>query len=105
MRWVYRLFLIQGPAQAPIAPFRMEKVKMGERQRRSDIDTANAVARGVNIFRVRNHLLARHYMEYKQVPQLVIRRVLDEDGPRRAPNADQAVSEAIAPSTRTKGRD
>jgi hypothetical protein len=75
---------------------------MGERQRRSDIDTANAVARGVNIFAVRNHSLARHYMEYKQVPPRVIRRVLDEGAPRRAQNADQAVSEAIAPSAGTQ---
>jgi hypothetical protein len=74
---------------------------MSERQRRADIGTANAVARGVNIFAVRNRSLAQNYMEYKQVPPLVIRRILDNASPRRAPSADQAISEAIIPSSRT----
>ena len=78
---------------------------MSERQRRSDIATANAVARGVNIFTVRNRALAQNYMEYKQVPPVVIRRVLDDLAPRRAPNADQVVSEAIVPTSRTRDGD
>lgn len=78
---------------------------MSERQRRSDIGTANAVARGVNIFAVRNRSLAQNYMEYKRVPLVVIRRVLDNGAPRRAQSADQAVSEAIVPASRTPGSD
>lgn len=70
---------------------------MSERQRRSDIDTANAVTRGVYILEVRNRSLARNYMEHKRVPQHVIRRVLDEPASRRSPSPEQAVSEAIVP--------
>lgn len=73
---------------------------MSERQRRSDIGTANAVARGINIEGVRNRSLARNYMEYKRVPPGVIARVLDNPSARRRPDAGQVVSEAITPSTR-----
>lgn len=73
-------------------------MKTSERQRRSDIGTAKAVARGVNILAVRNRALAQHYMEYKRVPPGVITRVLDYPLSRRTPSAEQAVSEAITPS-------
>lgn len=76
---------------------------MSERQRRSDLDTSNAVTRGINILAVRNRSLARNYMEYKRVPSHVIRRVLDEPSQRRAPSAEQAVSEAIVPASPTPG--
>jgi hypothetical protein len=71
---------------------------MSERQKRTDIGTANAVARGINILAVRNRAVARHYMEYNHVPGTVIGRVLDNPAARRAPSAEQAVSEAITPS-------
>jgi hypothetical protein len=71
---------------------------MGERQRRSDIGTAKAVARGVNILAVRNRALAQNYMEYKRVPSAVITRVLDDPSARRLPSTDQLISEAITPS-------
>jgi len=71
---------------------------MNERQRRSDIGTAKAVARGVNIESVRNRALAQKYMEYRRVPADVITRVLDQPLLRRAPSTDQLVSEAITPS-------
>jgi hypothetical protein len=71
---------------------------MNERQRRSDIGTAKAVARGVNIESVRNRALAQKYMEYRRVPSGVIARVLDKPLLRRAPSTDQLVSEAITPS-------
>lgn len=71
---------------------------MNARQRRSDTETANAVARGLNILPVRGHLLARRYMEYKRVPGAVIARVLAHPGQRRPPSAEQTVSEAITPS-------
>jgi hypothetical protein len=71
---------------------------MNERQRRSDIGTAKAVARGVNIESVRNRALAQKYMEYRRVPPGVITRVLDQPLLRRAPSSDQLVSEAITPS-------
>jgi hypothetical protein len=74
-------------------------MNMGERQRRSDIGTANAVARGVNISAVRNRSLAQNYMEYKLVPSVVITRVLEVGARRRPPSANQAVSEAIVPSS------
>lgn len=74
-----------------------------ERQRRSDSDTANAVMRGVNILAVRNRSLARKYMQYKQVPAHVIERVLDQPEARRAPSAEQAISEAIVPSPTQEG--
>lgn len=72
---------------------------MNDRQRRSDTGTAKAVARGVNIQLVRNRALAQNYMEYRRVPSGVIARVLDWPLLRRAPNADQLVSEAITPSS------
>ena len=72
---------------------------MIERQRRSDICTAKAVARGVNILSVRNRSLAQKYMEYRRVPSGVITRVLDKPLLRRAPSTDQLVSEAITPSS------
>jgi len=71
---------------------------MNERQRRSDIGTAKAVARGVNIESVRNRALAQKYMEYRRVPPDVIARVLDKPLLRRAPSTDELVSEAITPS-------
>jgi len=71
---------------------------MNERQRRFDIGTAKAVARGVNIQSVRNRALAQKYMEYRRVPSGVIARVLDEPLLRRAPSTDQLISEAITPS-------
>jgi hypothetical protein len=74
---------------------------MNERQRRFDIATAKAVARGVNILSVRNRALAQKYMEYRRVPSGVIARVLDEPLLRRAPSSDQLVSEAITPSQPT----
>jgi hypothetical protein len=74
---------------------------MSERQRRSDIDTANAVTRGLNILAVRNRSLAQHYMEYKHVPPDVITRVLNTPSSRRAPSAEQVVSEAITPAPRS----
>ena len=76
---------------------------MGERQRRTDIGTANAVTRGVNILTVRNRSLAQNYMEYKLVPPVVIRRVLEVGAARRAPSPEQAVSEAISPSPKMDG--
>jgi len=72
---------------------------MSERQRRSDIGTANAVTRGVNILAVRNRSLAQNYMEYKHVPPGVITRVLDDPSSRRTPRAEQVISEAIIPSS------
>lgn len=72
---------------------------MNERQRRSDVGTANAVARGVNILAVRNRRLAQNYMEYKRVPSGVITRVLDDPALRRTPTAEQTISEAITPSS------
>jgi hypothetical protein len=71
---------------------------MNERQRRSDVLTANAVARGLNILAVRNQSLAQHYMEYKGVPGHVISRVLHMPASRRQPSAGQVISEAITPS-------
>jgi hypothetical protein len=71
---------------------------MSKRQRRVDIDTANAVARGVNILGVRGADIAQHYMRHKGVPDTVIQRVLDECAARRRPTPEQAVSEAIMPS-------
>ena len=71
---------------------------MIERQRRSDICTAKAVARGLNILLVRNRSLVQKYMEYRHVPAGVITRVLDKPLLRRAPSTDQLVSEAITPS-------
>ncbi|SFG08178.1 hypothetical protein SAMN05518865_10851 [Duganella sp. CF458] len=72
-------------------------MKVIERQRRFDIGTAKAVARGVNILSVRNRSLAQNYMEYRSVPAGVITRVLDRPLSRRPPTHDQSVSEAITP--------
>jgi len=69
-----------------------------KRQRRANVTTANAVARGLNILSVRNANLARRYMEHKQVPNLVIARVLAEPTLRRRESAEQSHSEAIKPS-------
>lgn len=71
---------------------------MSERQKRTDIDTANVVTRGVNILAVRNRSLAQNYMECKDVPACVVQRVLDQPGSRRAPSAAQVISEALTPS-------
>lgn len=71
---------------------------MSERQKRSDIGTANVVMRGINILTVRNCFLAQNYMELKNVPPGVIGRVLDSPASRRAPSAEQVISEAITPS-------
>ena len=67
------------------------------RQRRSDETTANAVARGLNILAVRDAVQARRYMEYKDVPQDVIERVLRQPSRCRKPSPEQIVSEAITP--------
>jgi hypothetical protein len=72
--------------------------KMNERQRRTDIDTANVVTRAINILAVRNRSLAQNYMECKDVPARVVQRVLDQPGSRRAPSAAQVISEALTPS-------
>lgn len=79
------------------------KMEIIERQRRSDIGTAKAVARGINILSVRNRSLAQKYMEFRHVPSRVISRVLDHPLLRRAPSTDQMVSEAITPSPRQAG--
>jgi hypothetical protein len=71
---------------------------MNERQKRSDDETAKAVARGVNILAVRGSAMARHYMEHKCVPGVVIERVLGDPGRRRQPSEAESVSEAITPS-------
>jgi len=73
-------------------------MQINERQRRSDLPTANAVARGLNILAVRDPGLARHYMLHKHVPDHVIARVLDHPALRRRESAGQSVSEAITPS-------
>ena len=78
---------------------------MSERQKRSDIGTANVVTRGINILAVRNRSLAQNYMELKGAPQHVIRRVLDHPASRRAPSAEQAISEALTPSARSNDDD
>ncbi|MEX5746877.1 hypothetical protein [Massilia sp. X63] len=70
---------------------------MSERQKRTDIHTANVVMRGVNILLVRDPVVARKYMEYKHVPAHVIERVLDYPTLRRMPSAEQLRSEAITP--------
>jgi hypothetical protein len=70
---------------------------MSERQRRTDVAMANAVARGVNILGVRNALLAQRYMRYKGVPEAVIARVIAEPEARRSQSPAQSVSEAITP--------
>lgn len=72
---------------------------MTERQRRADTATANAVARGMNILSIRGAGPARHYMEYKRVPCLVIARTLAQPRLRRTLSAEQAVSEAITPAS------
>lgn len=71
---------------------------MSERQRRSDMATANAVARGLNILGVRGDALARRYMRHKGVPDAVIVRVIAEPAMRRLASAEQSISEAIIPS-------
>jgi hypothetical protein len=71
---------------------------MSERQKRTDIGTANVVTRAINILAVRNRSLAQHYMECNDVPAGVVQRVLDQPGSRRAPSAEQVISEAITPS-------
>ena len=70
------------------------------RQRRSDETTANAVARGLNILAVRDATQARRYMEYKNVPESVIERVLERPDACRRLTPEQAVSEAILPLPR-----
>lgn len=71
---------------------------MNERQRRNDVATANAVARGVNILGVRNAAVARRYMHHMGVPDTVIARVIDRPEARRSPSPEQSVSEAITPA-------
>jgi hypothetical protein len=78
-------------------PVLIEVDNMGKRQKRTDIATANAVTRAINILAVRNRSLAQNYMECKDVPAGVVQRVLDHPGSRRAPSAAQVISEAIAP--------
>lgn len=73
--------------------------EVSERQRRPDVDSAKAVARGVNIRAVRNRALAQNDMEHLRVAPGVIRRVLDTSRTRRAPSAAQAMAAAITPST------
>lgn len=77
---------------------------MSERQRRADMATANAVARAMNILSIRGPDPARHYMEYKRVPRLVIARTLAQPRLRRTLSAGQSVSEAITPSEPQGGR-
>jgi ribosomal protein S8E len=72
---------------------------MSERQKRTDIATANAVTRGINILAVRNRAVAQNYMRVNNVPQGVIERVLDRPAARRATNPEQLISEAIIPSS------
>jgi hypothetical protein len=79
--------------------------EMNERQKRSDIGTANVVTRGINILAVRNRFLAQNYMRINHVPQGVIERVLDRPWSRRATSAEQLISEAIVPSPRGTKRD
>jgi hypothetical protein len=73
-------------------------IDANERQRRADEVTANAVARGLNILAVRDAGLARNYMEFKDVPEHVIARVLEWPELRRRESTGQSVSEAITPS-------
>lgn len=70
---------------------------MNKRQRRTDIGSANAVVRGINILTVRNRSLAQSYMAHKRVPAHVIARALDHPSLRRRPSAAQAISEALMP--------
>lgn len=79
-------------------PVERQVIDMNKRQRRTNEATANAVARGLNILSVRDAALARHYMEYKDVPGHVIARVLARPDLRRRESAAQSVSEAITPS-------
>jgi hypothetical protein len=79
--------------------------EMSERQKRSDIDTAKVVTRGINILAVRNRFLAQNYMRINHVPQGVIERVLDRPCARRATSAEQLISEAIVPSSSGTRRD
>lgn len=72
-------------------------MQTNERQRRTDERTANAVARGMNILGVRNAEVAKRYMEYKQVPDHVIARVIARPELRRQESSGQSVSEAITP--------
>lgn len=73
-------------------------MQINERQRRGDVPTANAVARGLNILAVRDAELARRYMRHKNVPDHVIARVLGDPARCRRASAGQSVSEAITPS-------
>ena len=82
----------------PVNAVLLEIAEMSERQKRTDTDTANAVTRGINILAVRNRLLAQNYMEINNVPPGVIGRVLDHPASRRAPSAEQMISEAITPA-------
>jgi hypothetical protein len=72
---------------------------MNQRQKRSDEETAKAVARGVNIMAVRGWSVAQRYMEHKHVPERVIARVLGSPELRRKPSPEHSVSEAITPLT------
>jgi hypothetical protein len=71
---------------------------MRERQMRFDVETAKAVARGLNILAVRGLIVAQRYMEHKRVPADVIARVVNDPARRRRLSAAQATSEAITPS-------
>jgi hypothetical protein len=74
-----------------------EITEMSERQKRTDIVTANAVTRGINILAVRNRFVAQNYMRVNNVPQGVIERVLDRPASRRVASPEQLISEAIIP--------
>jgi hypothetical protein len=74
-----------------------EITEMSERQKRTDIVTANAVTRGINILAVRNRFVAQNYMRVNNVPQGVIERVLDQPASRRVASPEQLISEAIIP--------
>jgi hypothetical protein len=76
---------------------------MSERQKRSDIVTANVVTRGINILAVRDRSVAQNYMRVNHVPQDVIERVLDRPASRRAASPEQLISEAIVPSPPDNG--
>jgi hypothetical protein len=80
-----------------------EITEMSERQKRTDIVTANVVTRGINILAVRNRSVAQNYMRVNNVPQDVIERALDRPAARRATSPEQLISEAILPSSPGNG--
>jgi hypothetical protein len=82
----------------PVNRCHYEITEMSERQKRTDLATANVVTRGINILAVRDRLVAQNYMKVNNVPQAVIERVLDRPAARRATSPEQLISEAILPS-------